>query len=79
MTRRLFKQRTIFWALDGLPTTVPVAVTASLVGSGSESRPLLDLAAGQVRRGGDGCQVVLRIGAVDHRVWSREPPSRGAH
>ncbi|CUU16840.1 Uncharacterized conserved protein CDS [Bradyrhizobium sp.] len=41
-------------------------------------RPL-ELAAGQLRRENDGWHAVLRIGAVDHRVWSREPPSIGAH
>ena len=37
--------------------------------------PLLDLAAGQVRRAADGWHAVLRIGAVEHRVWSKEPPT----
>ncbi|MCP3406186.1 DUF2285 domain-containing protein [Bradyrhizobium sp. CCGB01] len=44
----------------------------------SASRPLLDLAAGQVRRAADGWHAVLRIGAVDHRVWSKDPPMLGA-
>lgn len=42
------------------------------------SRPLLDLTAGQMRRAADGWHAVLRIGAVDHRVWSKEPPVLGA-
>ncbi|GIQ75477.1 DUF2285 domain-containing protein [Bradyrhizobium sp. RD5-C2] len=45
---------------------------------GAPSRPLLDLTAGEVRRAGDGWHAVLRIGAVDHRVWSKEPPVLGA-
>ncbi|MDF0515798.1 DUF2285 domain-containing protein [Bradyrhizobium yuanmingense] len=44
----------------------------------SASQPLLDLTAGQVRRAADGWHTVLRIGAVDHRVWSKEPPVLGA-
>lgn len=44
----------------------------------SASQPLLDLTAGQVRRAVDGWHAVLRIGAVDHRVWSKEPPVLGA-
>ena len=58
---------------------MPVAVTASPVSPSTASRPLLDLATGQVRRAGDGWHAVLRIDAVDHRVWSKEPPSIGAH
>jgi hypothetical protein len=42
------------------------------------SQPLLDLTAGQVRRAVDGWHAVLRIGAVDHRAWSKEPPVLGA-
>ena len=42
------------------------------------SKALLDLAAGEVRRSVDGWHAVLRIGAVDHRVWSKEPPVLGA-
>ncbi|WP_312014702.1 DUF2285 domain-containing protein [Bradyrhizobium sp. AUGA SZCCT0240] len=41
-------------------------------------QPVHDLAAGQVRRAADGWHVVLRIGAVDHRVWAKEPPVVGA-
>ncbi|WP_346657230.1 DUF2285 domain-containing protein [Bradyrhizobium sp. BRP20] len=41
-------------------------------------QPLLDFAAGQVRRAVDGWHAVLRIGAIDHRVWSKEPPVLGA-
>lgn len=42
------------------------------------SQPLLDLTAGQMRRAVDGWHAVLRIGAVDHRVWSKELPVLGA-
>lgn len=52
-----------------------VASTADLVPA---FRPLLDLRAGQVRRAADGWHAVLRIGAVDHRVWSKEPPVLGS-
>ncbi|UWU76178.1 DUF2285 domain-containing protein [Bradyrhizobium huanghuaihaiense] len=52
-----------------------VASTADL---GSASQPLLDLTVGQVRRAVDGWHAVLHIGAVDHRVWSKEPPVLGA-
>ncbi|WP_247460634.1 DUF2285 domain-containing protein [Bradyrhizobium sp. 153] len=51
---------------------------ASGADRGSASQPLLDLAASQVRRAADGWHAVLRIGAVDHRVWSKEPPVLGA-
>ena len=27
-----------------------------------------------MRRAADGWHAVLRIGAVDHRVWSKDPP-----
>jgi hypothetical protein len=54
---------------------VTVAATADL---GSASQPLLDLTTGQVRRAVDGWHAVLRIGAVDHRVWFKEPPLLGA-
>ncbi|WP_244441974.1 DUF2285 domain-containing protein [Bradyrhizobium diazoefficiens] len=40
---------------------------------------MLELAAGQIRRAADGWHAVLRIGAVDHRVWSKQPPDIGAH
>lgn len=42
------------------------------------SQPLLDLTTGQVRRAVDGWHAVLRIGPVDHRAWSKEPPALGA-
>jgi hypothetical protein len=51
---------------------------ASAVDRSSASQPLLDLTAGQVRRTADGWHIVLRIGAVDHRIWSKEPPVLGA-
>ncbi|RXH41608.1 hypothetical protein XH94_08190 [Bradyrhizobium zhanjiangense] len=67
----------MFWAPEVLAAVVPVKVasTADLV---SASQPLLDLAAGQVRRAVDGWHAVLRIGAVDHRVWSKDAPVPGA-
>ncbi|WP_244609050.1 hypothetical protein [Bradyrhizobium sp. SUTN9-2] len=42
------------------------------------SQLLLDLTAAQMRRAVDGWHAVLRIGAVDDRVWSKEPPVLGA-
>ncbi|WP_415026661.1 DUF2285 domain-containing protein [Bradyrhizobium sp.] len=56
---------------------VPVKV-ASVADRRSASLPPLDLFAGQVRRAADGWHAVLRIGAVDHRIWSKEPPLFGA-
>ncbi|WP_245285218.1 DUF2285 domain-containing protein [Bradyrhizobium sp. WSM3983] len=40
---------------------------------------MLDLAAGQVRRASDGWHAILRVGAVEHRVWLKEPPAIGAN
>ncbi|WP_431014827.1 DUF2285 domain-containing protein [Bradyrhizobium pachyrhizi] len=54
---------------------MPIVVTASPLSNGDAFRPLLDLAAGQIRHAADGWHAVLRIGAVDHRVWSKEPPA----
>lgn len=51
---------------------------ASAADRSSASQPLLDLTASQVRRAADGWHAVLHIGAVDHRVWSKEPPVLGA-
>jgi hypothetical protein len=68
-----FDEQTIFWAPEVLATVVPVTA-ASTADRSSASRPLLDLTAGQVRRAPDGWHVVLRIGAVDHRTWSKDPP-----
>ncbi|RZN07199.1 hypothetical protein CWO91_28260 [Bradyrhizobium genosp. SA-3] len=42
------------------------------------SQPLLDFTAGQVRRAVDGWHAVLRIGSVDHRIWSKHAPVLGA-
>lgn len=39
---------------------------------------MLDLTDGQVRHAADGWHAVLRIGAVDHRVWSKDAPVLGA-
>ncbi|MES5488522.1 DUF2285 domain-containing protein [Bradyrhizobium sp. INPA03-11B] len=38
---------------------------------------MLDLTAGQVHRAADGWHAVLRIGAVEHRIWSKAPPAFG--
>ncbi|APG09520.1 hypothetical protein BKD09_14345 [Bradyrhizobium japonicum] len=54
-------------------------MTVSPVNSGAATQPLLDLAAGKVRRAVDGWHAVLRIGAVEHRVWSKAPLEVGAH
>ena len=75
--QRSFDEQIIFWAPEVLTTVVPVTV-ASPADRGSASRPLLDLTAGRVRRATDGWHIVLRIGATDHRVWSKEPPVVGA-
>lgn len=40
---------------------------------------LLDLAAGEVRRASDGWHAILRVGAVEHRVWLKEPPAIAAN
>lgn len=37
-------------------------------------QPLLNLTAGQVRRAADGWHAVLRIGSVDHCIWSKDAP-----
>jgi hypothetical protein len=39
---------------------------------------VLDLTAAQVRRAADGWHVVLRIDALEHRIWSKQPPLLGA-
>lgn len=75
--QRSFDEQTIFWAPEVLATVVPVTVALAADRS-SASQPLLDLTASQVRRAADGWHAVLRIGAVDHRVWSKEPPVVGA-
>lgn len=54
-------------------------MSASPVGSGAAPRPLLDLVAGQVRHAADGWHAVLRIGDLEHRVWSKAPLAVGAH
>ncbi|MBR0939502.1 DUF2285 domain-containing protein [Bradyrhizobium jicamae] len=66
----------MFWAPEILAAVVPVKVASAADGS-LASQPLLDLAAGQIRRAADGWHAVLRIGAVDHRVWSKDPPVLG--
>lgn len=57
---------------------MPVAETAPFVSTSVAPQPLLDPAVAQVRRAGDGWHAVLRIGRVNHRVWSKEPPVLGA-
>ncbi len=47
-------------------------------GGRAPSQPLLDLTDGQVRRAADGWHAVLRIGAVEHRIWSKDAPVLGA-
>ncbi|MGY3578332.1 DUF2285 domain-containing protein [Bradyrhizobium sp. USDA 4504] len=54
-------------------------MTTSPVSSDAASQPSIDVAAGRVRRAADGWHAVLRIGAVDHRVWSREAPAVATH
>ncbi|MGY4404325.1 DUF2285 domain-containing protein [Bradyrhizobium sp. USDA 3315] len=54
-------------------------MTASPIDRDAASHPLIDLAAGKVRRAADGWHAVLRIGTVEHRVWSREAPTVAAH
>ncbi|MCK1350593.1 DUF2285 domain-containing protein [Bradyrhizobium sp. CW7] len=75
--QRSFDEQTIFWAPEVLTAVVPVTV-GSAADRSSASQPLLDLTASQVRRAADGWHIVLRIGATDHRVWSKEPPVVGA-
>ena len=70
-------EQTIFWAPEVLPTVVPVAATTSPL-KVTAPPPLLDLAAGEVRRASDGWHAILRFGAVEHRVWLKEPPAIGA-
>lgn len=53
--------------------------TAPAASHGSLSQPLLDFTAGRVRRAADGWHVVLRIGSVEHRIWSKQPLTAGAH
>ncbi|WP_271593053.1 hypothetical protein [Bradyrhizobium sp. CCBAU 65884] len=66
--------RRSFRAPEVLAAIVPVKVACAADRS-SASQPLLDLAAGQVRRAADGWDAVLRIGSADYRVC---PRTRGA-
>lgn len=45
----------------------------------STSQARLDLTAGQVCRAADGWHAVLHIGSVEHRIWSKQPLTDGAH
>ena len=40
---------------------------------------LLECAAGEVRRASDGWHAILRVGAVVHRIWLKEPPAFGVN
>ncbi|QDW39853.1 DUF2285 domain-containing protein [Bradyrhizobium sp. KBS0727] len=71
-------KQVIFWAPEVLPTVVPVAATTSRL-KGDTPQPLLDLAAGRVRRASDGWHAILRVGGVEHRVWLKEPPAIGTN
>lgn len=53
--------------------------TAPTVSHKAASQPLLDFAAGHVCRAADGWHAVLRIGSVEHRIWSKQPLTAGAH
>ncbi|MCG2633076.1 DUF2285 domain-containing protein [Bradyrhizobium sp. WYCCWR 13023] len=53
--------------------------TAPADSSKSASQPLLDFTAGQVCRAVDGWHAVLRVGSVEHRIWSKQPLNAGAH
>ncbi|MCK1406140.1 DUF2285 domain-containing protein [Bradyrhizobium sp. 76] len=61
-----------------MPTVIPVAATTALL-NGDTPQPLLDLAAGQLRRASDGWHAIVRVGAGEHRVWLKEPPAIGAN
>lgn len=52
--------------------------TAPPVSHEAASQPLLDFAAGQVCHAADGWHAVLRIGSVEHRIWSKQPLTSGA-
>ncbi|SHM82798.1 Uncharacterized conserved protein [Bradyrhizobium lablabi] len=71
-------EQAIFWAPEVLPTVVPVAATTSRL-KGDTPQPLLDLAAGQVRRASDGWHAILRVRTLEHRVWLKEPPAIGTN
>ena len=53
--------------------------TAPAVSHKSASLPLLDFTAGQVCRAADGWHAVLRIGSLEHRIWSKQPLTNGVH
>jgi hypothetical protein len=53
--------------------------TAPAVSQETAAQPLLDFTAGQVCRATDGWHAVLYIGAVEHRIWSKQPVSAGAY
>lgn len=53
--------------------------TAPPVSHEAASQPLFDFAAGQVCRAADGWYAVLCIGSVEHRIWSKQPLTPGAH
>ncbi|WP_245284290.1 DUF2285 domain-containing protein [Bradyrhizobium sp. WSM2254] len=53
--------------------------TAPPLSHKSASQPLLDFTAGQVCRAADGWHAVLRIGSVEHRIWSKQPLTAGTY
>jgi len=59
-----------------LPTVVPVAVTTSPVSSDAASQPLLNLAAGQVRRAADGWHGRAPLGRAANLMMLTPPTGR---
>lgn len=53
--------------------------TTPAVSHKSAPQPLLDFTVGQVCRAADGWHAVLHIGSVEHRIWSKQPLTAGAH
>jgi hypothetical protein len=53
--------------------------TVPAVSQKAAAQPLLDFTAGQVCRATDGWHAVLNIGAVEHRIWSKQQLTTGAH
>lgn len=53
--------------------------SAPAVSRRSAPPALLDFTAGQVCRAADGWHAVLRIGSVEHRVWSKQPLTAGTY
>ncbi|MCP1732703.1 hypothetical protein ABIF38_004984 [Bradyrhizobium japonicum] len=53
--------------------------TVTAVAHKSASQPLLDFTVGQVCHAADGWHAVLHVGSVEHRIWSQQPLTAGAH